>query len=36
MAAAVRKSRERIEDACQTIGFLLATPDGPSHAPPLC
>ncbi len=36
MAAAVRKSRERIADACQTIGFLLATPDGQPQTRPIC
>jgi len=36
MAAAVKKSRERIADACQTIGFLLATPDGQPQAQPIC
>ena len=33
MAAAVKKSLERIADACQTIGFLLATPDGQARTP---
>lgn len=35
MQAAVKKSRERIEDACQTISFLLGN-DSSAKSAPVC